>query len=122
MRTGGADATGGNYNGAVRSLSSSATLATEWAGSGSTSFTIGNLPTTASTTPTFISMTMHNPYSTSNRKAQTHNFVDGDGSKGGYGWGQFTVNGTAYDGFSIFNSTGGATTLTGTVSIYGMAK
>ena len=122
MRASATDASGANYSGAVRSLSSGAVLATEWAGSGSTSFTIGNLPTTSATTPQYLSMTLYNPYQTSSYKAQTHNYVQGDGGKGGYGWGSFSVSGTAYDGFSIFNGSGGGATLTGTISIYGVSK
>jgi len=122
LRASGTDATGGNYFSAVRSLSTGAVLTTEFAGSGSTYFQIGNLPTTSATTPQYLSMTLYNPYQTSSYKAQNHNYVQGSGDKGGYGWGSFSVSATAYDGFSIFNGSGGGATLTGTISIYGVSK
>jgi hypothetical protein len=120
LRASGSDNTTSNYYDAVReTAAATGTAITNDFRSASSIWVIGTNPTSSASQRQLVSMDMMAPFQTTFNKAMTFSYAKATGEFGGEGWGVLAVSGTAFDGFTLANSAGGASTITGTVSIYG---
>ena len=123
FRASGTDNTSSNYYDVMRATSSSTGTATSDDNrSASNLIVLGSNQSTSSTVQSQQVLQIMSPFTTTTNKSMTIAYTKGDGSFGGEGWGVLAVPATAFDGFTIYSSAGGAATITGTASIYGWSK
>jgi hypothetical protein len=123
FRASGTDNTSSNYYDVMRATSSSTgTATTDDSRSAANLIVLGSNQSTSSTVQSQQVLQIMSPFTTTTNKSMTIAYTKGDGSFGGEGWGVLAVPATAFDGFTIYSSAGGAATITGTASIYGWSK
>ena len=120
FRASGTDNTSSNYSDVMRmTVASTGTATTDDNRSASNLIVLGYNQPTSSTERSQQVIQMMSPFTTTTTKSMSIAWQTGDGSRGGEGWGVLAVSGTAFDGFTIYSTAGGAATITGTASIYG---
>ena len=123
FRASGTDNTSSNYYDVMRATASATgTATTDDNRSAGNFIVVGSNQSTSSTVKSEQVIQIMSPYTTTTNKSMTIAYTRGDGAYGGEGWGVLAVPATAFDGFTLYSTAGGAATITGTMSIYGWSK